>query len=114
MSLFKKLALVGAFSAVMFLGLAVGSVSADDDHDHHHHFNETECFNEATGTIDLSKCPMILTSNGWFVYPNQYSGFHQPFIFYNPNFFYNPYAFHGHHNPYQYNFGYPLYNHYPW
>jgi hypothetical protein len=126
MSLFKKLALVGAVSTVMFLGLAVGGVSADGGHDHDHdHAHHNECFNEATGTIDLSKCPMIWTGNGWYVYPNQYTGFHNPYNFYNP-YFYNPYVLYNNYwaNPYYghnnynwwgYSHGYPVQTTwYPW
>ena len=105
MSLFKKLALVGALSTVMFLGLAVGGVSADHDHHKHHDFHHSECFNEVTGTIDLNKCPMIWTGHGWYVYPNQYTGFYNPYYY-----FYNPYVFYNYSvYPYFY-YGYPVYH----
>jgi len=131
MSLFKKLALVGAVSTVMFLGLAVGSASADGgyDHDHSHHYHyghdhgdhdhdahHNGCFNEATGTIDLSKCPMIWTGHGWYVYPNQYTGFHNPYFY---GYFYNPYVAYNYWGypywGYNYGHGYPVYTSWhPW
>jgi len=108
MSPFKKLAIIGALSAALFLGGA-GVASADGGHDHDKWHNN-QCWVEATHTIDLNKCPMILTSNGWLMYPNQYNPY---FSYYNPYFhWYNSYYWNNWYNWGNWNYGgYPVHTH---
>jgi hypothetical protein len=93
--MFKKVLLVGVFTAVISLGLAgAGTASADDKHHHHN-----DCWIEATNSIDPACWNMVIwggVANGWIPRaPFLFNVNHYYFFNYFPNYFYNPYYFTG-------------------
>lgn len=111
MSLFKKLAIVGALSAVLFLGLgASGTASADGGHGHGPGWwMDDYCWNQNTQTFDTTKCQLIWggLARGWLVYNPAFGTTYA----YNPYFTYAGYYYYGYgYYPYGYPYGgYPYY-----